>query len=210
MASKKNASVVVDDVSGTNRVMMIVGLVVLITFITVMVILFSRDQETLVVPRSVKKVVVELNVKNRGKIQLELRNDFMPKTVNTFVGNIIYDLYKGRKFFRVDNYMTMAGSPTDEAGFDNGQPVPLESHPEMKVERYAIGMGKDTKANLSSSAIFFIAKAREADFDGKYAVFGKVANVASEKVLDSLQLKDIIESAKVLTFDDQPYASPTP
>lgn len=210
MASKKNASVVGNDVAGTHRVMMIVGIVVLATFIAVMVILFTRDQETLVVPSNVKKVLVELSVKNRGKIQLELRNDLMPKSVNTFVGNIIYDLYKGRKFFRVDNYMTMAGSPTDEAGYDNGQPVPLESHPDLKVERYAIGMGKDTKANLSSTAIFFIAKAREADFDGKYAVFGKIANVASEKVLDSLQLNDVIVSAKVLTFDDLSYTSPTP
>jgi len=210
MASTKNARTVVDDVTGTNRIMMIVGLVVLVTFIAVMVILFSRDQDTLFVPRNVKKVMVELNVKNRGKIQLELRNDLMPKTVNKFVSNIISDLYKGRKFFQVDNYMISAGSPTDLPGYDNGQPVPLESSPELKVERYSIGMGKDKKANLSSTAIFFIAKARQADFDGKYAVFGKVANVASEKVMDSMQLNDIIESAKVLTYDDQPYATPTP
>lgn len=206
MATNSNSkNPAIEDARGTNRVMIIVGIVVLVTFIAVMVIMNVRSEAPNFIPNGVKKVVVELEVKDRGKIQLELRNDLMPKTVNNFVEKVSSGYYKDRKFFRVDNYMTMAGSPTDEAGYDNGLPVKLESHPDMKVERYAIGMGKDTKANLSSTAIFFIAKAREADFDGKYAVFGKVANVASEKVLDSLQLNDVIDNATILTYDGVPY-----
>lgn len=197
----------VDDVKGTNRVMIIVGIVVLVTFVIVMVLMNSSGQRKAVVPSNVKKVVVEFEIKNRGKIQMELQNDLMPRTVDNFVNNILNGIYKNRMFFRVDNYMVVAGSPTDQAGFDNGEPMSLEYNPKLTVERYCIGMGKDTKANLSSSAIFFVAKAKESDFNGKYAVFGKLANVDSQKVIDSLELNDLISDAKVLTFDDKPYVN---
>ena len=198
-SNSKNSAV--DDPKTTNRVMFIVAIVVLVTFIVVMILMSNRGASSLLVPSTVKKVVVELQVKNRGKINLELRNDLMPKTVNIFVAMVNKGYYTGRKFFRVDNYMTMAGSPTDEAGYDNGEPVTLESNPELKVERYSIGMGKDTKANKSSTAIFFIAKAREASFNGKYAVFGNVVDVPSQKVLDTLKLNDTIEKAVVISYD---------
>ena len=212
MASKSKSDskkVVVDDVTGTNRVMIIVGIVVLITFIIVMFQLnnSSNPDSKPVIPSGVKKVVVEFEIENRGKIQMELRNDLMPKTTDNFVRNIIDGYYVSKKFFRSDNYMVSAGSPNNQAGYDNANPMPLETNSQLNVERYYIGMSKDTKANLTSRSIFFVAKAKEASFNGKYAVFGKIANVDSEKVLDSIKKDDAILSAKVLTYDDKPYVA---
>ncbi|MEI6132043.1 MAG: peptidylprolyl isomerase [Bacillota bacterium] len=201
MSKKNTEQIQGSDVSATNRVMFIVLGVILVTFVIVMVLMFNKGQLPQTVPSGVKKVLVEMKIKDRGTMKLELRNDLMPKTVNNFVRNIMSGYYDGRKFFRADNYMTSAGSPTDEAGVDNREPVDLETNKELNVERYSIGMGKDTPTNKSSQSIFFIAKAKEADFNQKYAVFGKITDIPSQKILDRLQENDVIEKVTVISYD---------
>lgn len=196
-----------DDVSGTNRVMLIVGIVVLVTFIAVMIIMNTANSKRYIVPSGVKKVTVEFAVKDRGTVKLELRNDLMPKSVNDFVTNIKDGYYVGKKFIRADAFIVSAGFPNDQAGFDVDASVALENNPDLKFDRYMIGMSKNQKLDQSSTKIFFITKARQPDLDGKYAVFGKILDIPSENVIDSIKKDDVITSASIISYDGTPYSA---
>lgn len=122
---------------------------------------------------------VEIVVKNKGRILLELYPEIAPKTCANFIELADHNFYDGLIFHRViKNFMIQGGCPdgTGMGGaanhivgeFDaNGIPNSL------KHERGVISMARSNDMNSASSQ-FFIMHKTSPHLDGKYAAFGKV------------------------------------
>ena len=144
---------------------------------------------------------VELNIKDMGRIVLELDAKYAPVTVNNFVGLVKEGFYDGLTFHRVQpGFMIQGGDPdangtggsgTDIFGeFDsNGHNNPI-SH-----KRGVISMAREGGNNNSASSQFFICHADATFLDGDYAAFGYV--VEGMEVVD-----------KIVT-ETSPYANPS-
>lgn len=137
---------------------------------------------------------VELHIKNRGIITLELDEDKAPRTVANFMNYVNNGHYDGTVFHRViDGFMVQGGGfavgmkekPTDgevQNEADNG----------LKNDRYTIAMARTPEPH-SASAQFFI-NVSDNDFlnfsaptrqGWGYAVFGKVT--AGQEVVDAIR-----------------------
>lgn len=137
---------------------------------------------------------VELHIKNRGTITLELDEDKAPRTVANFMNYVNKGHYDGTVFHRViDGFMVQGGGfavgmkekPTDgevQNEADNG----------LKNDRYTIAMARTSEPH-SASAQFFI-NVSDNDFlnfsaptrqGWGYAVFGKVT--AGQEVVDAIR-----------------------
>lgn len=199
----------IESVNGdVKKVMAIVGFVLLLMFIGIVFILTKEEASNINPPKQLNDatvVQVEFDVKDRGKFLVDLRNDLMPKTVRNFTIKVLEGFYHGRKFYRADDWMLCAGSPVDKEGYDTQKGAKLEKNDEIKFTKYVIGMAKNQKDGKSSKNIFFVTKADQTHFDGKYALFGTIADISSENVIDKIQLNDVITSARVVSFDGEPY-----
>jgi len=124
------------------------------------------------------KVLIETN---RGNIEVTLRPDLAPATVNNFKQYVSEDFYDGTIFHRV-----ISGFMVQGGGFDaqlNRQstraPVPNEAKSTAKNLRGTIAMAR-TSAPDSATSQFFINLSDNGFLDAGvrgagYAVFGKVS-----------------------------------
>ena len=125
------------------------------------------------------KHYVEISVKEKGTIRLELDADSAPITVTNFINLVESGFYNGLTFHRVvDGFMIQGGDPQGD-GYggletkitgefsENGIENPL------KHTRGAISMARSMMPD-SASCQFFIVHQDSPDLDGKYAVFGYV------------------------------------
>lgn len=119
---------------------------------------------------------------NLGAIELTLRPDLAPKTVNNFLQYVRDGFYEDVIFHRViPGFMVQGG------GFDSGlnrqntrAPVPNEAKPTAKNLRGTVAMAR-TSAPDSATSQFFINLADNGFLDAGvrgagYTVFGKVTN----------------------------------
>lgn len=124
---------------------------------------------------------VEIVIKDKGTISVELDADNAPITVTNFVNLAKEGFYDGVTFHRImEGFMMQGGDPegtgmggsgvTIKGEFsDNGVENPL-SH-----TRGAISMAR-SKANDSASSQFFIVHQDSTYLDGMYACFGYVTD----------------------------------
>ena len=125
------------------------------------------------------KHYIEISVKEKGVIRLELDADSAPITVTNFISLVESGFYNGLTFHRVvDGFMIQGGDPQGD-GYggsevkitgefsDNGIENPL------KHTRGAVSMARSMMPDSASSQ-FFIVHQDSPDLDGKYAVFGYV------------------------------------
>ena len=137
---------------------------------------------------------VELHIKNRGVITLELDQDKAPKSVANFLAYVSKGHYDNTVFHRViPGFMVQGG------GFEPGmtqKPTAAEIENEanngLKNDNYTVAMAR-TNAPHSATAQFFINVADNGFLNHTapsaqgwgYAVFGKV--VGGKEVVDAIK-----------------------
>lgn len=134
----------------------------------------------------------------KGTIKVQLFADRAPKTVNNFVFLIRDKFYDGGTFHRVlDNFMIQGGDPT---GTGRGGPG---YRWDDEKESLAIGheKGSLSMANAgpnTNGSQFFITHIVTDWLDGKHAVFGKVVDDNDQKVVDSIEERDVINTITIV------------
>lgn len=137
---------------------------------------------------------VELHIKDRGVITLELDEAKAPKTVANFLSYVNKGHYDGTIFHRVmDGFMVQGGGfASGMTEKDTDAPIENEANNGLKNDRYTVAMARTSDPH-SASAQFFINVA-DNDFlnfrapSGQgwgYAVFGKVTS--GQDVVDGIK-----------------------
>ena len=128
---------------------------------------------------------------DRGDIKIDLLAQQAPVTVNNFVFLARQGFYDDTTFHRVINgFMAQAGDPT---GTGRGGPGY-----QFGDETSALGLKHDGPGILSmanagrntNGSQFFITHGPTPHLDGKHAVFGKVADAESLRVLMQIRERD--------------------
>jgi cyclophilin family peptidyl-prolyl cis-trans isomerase len=133
----------------------------------------------------------------RGDIKVDLFTDRAPITVNNFVFLARDGFYDGTTFHRViNNFMVQGGDPE---GSGRGGPGY-----KWNDEKSALAIPHDSAGVLSmanagantNGSQFFITHGPTPHLNGKHAVFGKVADGESLKVLMSIRERDPMRDPK--------------
>lgn len=136
-----------------------------------------------------KKYVAQLDT-TKGMIEIELFADRAPVTVNNFVFLVRDGFYDGVVFHRVlEDFMAQGGDPTGSGSGGPGYKWSDEkSALQIKHEVGSLSMA-NAGPNTNGSQ-FFITFIATPHLNGKHAVFGKVKDDASFKVVNALQKID--------------------
>ncbi len=122
---------------------------------------------------------VEITVKDKGVIALELDADAAPITVTNFVDLANEGFYDGLTFHRIINgFMIQGGDPNGNGTGGSSQTIKGEFAANgvdngIKHERGVISMARSSAYNSASSQ-FFIMHQAAPHLDGQYAAFGHV------------------------------------
>lgn len=139
------------------------------------------------------KISAEIDVKDYGKITLELDADTAPITVTNFVKLAKDGFYDGLTFHRIiDGFMIQGGDPNGNGtgGSDEkikGEFANNDVENNIKHVRGVISMARSADNNSASSQ-FFIMQSDAPHLDGDYAAFGKV--VSGIEIVDQI-CKDV-------------------
>lgn len=125
------------------------------------------------------KYEVEIKIKDKGTIRVELDADYAPITVTNFIDLVKSGFYDGLTFHRViDGFMIQGGDPQGNGFGGSEKKIKGEfsnngvDNPLMHT-RGAVSMAH-SKINDSASSQFFIVQEDSPHLDGDYAVFGYV------------------------------------
>lgn len=128
---------------------------------------------------------------NRGTIKVTLFADQAPITVNNFVFLARDGFYDGTTFHRViKDFMVQGGDPT---GTGRGGPGYkwADERPALRLKHDVPGVLSMANAGADTNGSqFFITHVPTPWLDGKHAVFGRVADADSLKVLLSIRERD--------------------
>lgn len=152
--------------------------------------------------------VVIIDVKDYGKITVELYPDVAPVTVRNFKKLVNEGFYDGLIFHRViEDFMIQGGCPVGDG--TGGQTDAKGNRINIKGEfsannfkntlnhtRGVISMARSDDPNSASSQ-FFICHQSAAHLNGKYASFGKVTS--GMEVVDAIAAVPTNENDKPLT-----------
>jgi len=155
------------------------------------------------------KHYVEISVKDKGIIKLELDADVAPITVTNFINLVNNKFYDGLTFHRIiDGFMIQGGDP-DHNGM-GGSPEKIKGefalngvNNTISHVRGVISMARRGDSYDSASSQFFIVHEDSTFLDNQYAAFGYV--IEGMDVID-----EIAENAKVeddngtVLFENQP------
>lgn len=127
----------------------------------------------------------------KGVIDIELFTEGAPTTVNNFVFLAKDGFYDDTVFHRVlDGFMAQGGDPTGSGRGGPGYKWDDEDSA-MRMRHDAPGTFSMANAGANTNGSqFFITFTPTPHLDGRHAVFGRVANDDSLKVLNSLQKVD--------------------
>jgi len=126
--------------------------------------------------------VIEMETPAFGSIKMELYSNIAPKMVARFKELAKEGYYEGIIFHRINQAVIQAGNSDTKPGKtanpakegDSGKPnVPAEFS-DVPYDTGILGAARFGNDNNSANAQFFIMLKREAAFDNKYTVFGKV------------------------------------
>ena len=126
-----------------------------------------------------KIINATIQIKDSGKIELELYPDLAPKTVDNFVSLVKSGFYNGLIFHRViAGFMIQGGCPNGNGMGGPGHTIYGEfasngfENP-IAHDRGVISMARAMDPNSAGSQ-FFIMHAPAPYLDGQYAAFGRV------------------------------------
>lgn len=122
---------------------------------------------------------VNIIIKDKGTISVELDADVAPITVTNFINLAKDGFYDGVVFHRIiEDFMMQGGDPTGTGGGGSGTTIKGEFaangvENNLSHTRGAISMARSQK-NDSASSQFFIVHEDSPHLDGQYACFGYV------------------------------------
>ncbi|HIP11870.1 MAG TPA: peptidylprolyl isomerase [Arcobacter sp.] len=126
----------------------------------------------------------------QGNIELELRSDFAPKTVENFVGLIKKGYYDGIIFHRIiKDFMIQSGDPTGTGRGGKslwGGKFKDEFNSKAQFNKPGVLAMANAGANTNGSQ-FFITTVETRWLNGKHTIFGYVKNKASYMVVKKLE-----------------------
>lgn len=123
----------------------------------------------------------EIEIKDYGKISVELDADTAPITVTNFVNLAKSGFYDGLTFHRImSGFMIQGGDPKGTGTGGSGKTIKGEFSNngvknDIKHVRGVISMAR-SRQNDSASSQFFIVHKDSPHLDGSYAAFGKVTS----------------------------------
>lgn len=127
--------------------------------------------------------VIEMETPAYGTIKLELYSNIAPKMVERFKTLAREGYYDGIVFHRINTSVIQAGDSNTKPGAtpattgregNSGKPnVPAEFS-DLPYEAGTLGAARLGNDINSANSQFFITLKREASFDTKYTIFGKV------------------------------------
>jgi peptidyl-prolyl cis-trans isomerase B (cyclophilin B) len=131
---------------------------------------------------------------NKGEISLKLFADLTPITVANFVNLAKRGFYNNLKFHRViKDFMVQGGCPHGTGTGGPGYQFQDEFVPELKHDKPGILSMANAGPGTNGSQ-FFITHIPTPWLDGKHTVFGEVSGAKDQKVVNSIQQNDVIES----------------
>lgn len=141
---------------------------------------------------------VLIDVKDYGKITLELDADKAPITVTNFINLVNDKFYDGITFHRIINgFMIQGGDPTGTGYSGSGKTIKGEFSDngvenDISHVRGVISMARSGNSYDSASSQFFIVHKDSTFLDGKYAAFGYVTDGMDvvDKIAESVETKD--------------------
>lgn len=124
--------------------------------------------------------VIEMEDPVYGTITLELYSNVAPKMVEQFKALAREGVYNGTAFHRINNTVIQGGDPNskdddprnDGMGRSTKPNVPAEFS-DLAFDTGILGAARSQDINSANSQFFIMLK-READFDTRYTIFGKV------------------------------------
>ncbi len=141
------------------------------------------------------KHYVEINIKDKGVISVELDADSAPITVTNFINLVKEGFYDGLTFHRIiEGFMIQGGDPNGNGTGGSSEKITGEFEAngiknEILHKRGVISMAR-AKSYNSASSQFFIMHEDNDSLDGLYAAFGYVTE--GMDIVD-----DIAENTKV-------------
>jgi len=134
---------------------------------------------------------------SRGDINIDLFEDKAELTVANFVNLSKKGFYDKLTFHRViPDFMIQGGCPIGTGTGDPGYKFKDEFHSDLKHD----GPGVLSMANSgknSNGSQFFITHLETPWLDNKHSVFGKVSDLESQDVVNSIEQNDLIESIEI-------------
>ncbi len=149
-----------------------------------------------------------------GTIKIELYSNIAPKMVARFKELAIEGVYNGVTFHRVNRSVIQSGDPLSKDNNPANDGTGKSDKPNVDAEfsdiLYDTGIVGAARGGTPNSANsqFFITLKREAGFDNRYTIFGKViegienakiiagAPRSGERPLDDIKIKSITFEAK--------------
>ncbi|MDA1306614.1 MAG: peptidylprolyl isomerase [Acidobacteria bacterium] len=139
----------------------------------------------------------------KGTIEIELRRQDAPQTVEYIIGLVKKNFYRGLRFHRVERSLVQVGDPTSrdvsrKAWWGKTGTTPTVGVEEFKSGighvRGAVGLAHSGNAKFASSQ-FYIMKAASPGLNGKYTIFGRVTSGMA--IVDGLQVADVLKLATI-------------
>lgn len=123
--------------------------------------------------------IVEMKIKNKGNIKIELYPEIAPNTVNNFISLIKKGYYDGLIFHRIiRGFMIQGGDPRGTGMGGPGYSIRGEFSAngftnDLKHTEGVLSMARTMDPNSAGSQ-FFLMTSVSPHLDGQYAAFGKV------------------------------------
>lgn len=144
--------------------------------------------------------IVEMKIKDKGNIKIELYPEIAPNTVNNFISLIKKGYYDGLIFHRIiRGFMIQGGDPRGTGMGGPGYSIRGEFSAngftnDLKHTEGVLSMARTMDPNSAGSQ-FFLMTSVSPHLDGQYAAFGKV--------IEGLNLIMDLEKVKT-SFGDKP------
>lgn len=143
------------------------------------------------------KINIEMDIKDYGKIKLELDADTAPITVTNFVSLVKDKFYDGLTFHRIiEGFMIQGGDPqgTGMGGSDKtikGEFSANGIENKISHNRGVISMARSQNMDSASSQ-FFIVHEDSPHLNGQYAAFGHVTSGIEvvDKIATNVKVED--------------------
>lgn len=182
----------------------------------------SDEEVQSVVEYDTKNPVAVINVKDYGKITVELYPDKAPNTVDNFISLANRGFYNGLTFHRIiEGFMIQGGCPDGNGMGDPGYSIVGEFdvngiENDLLHTRGVISMARGSYSYDSAGSQFFIMHQDAPHLDGQYAAFGMVIEgievvdeiAAAETGYNDKPKTDIVIESVAVNTNGKTYAEP--
>ena len=177
----------------------------------------NAEVKTGVVPIADAEIaVIEMEQPAFGTIKIELYSNIAPKMVERFKELAREGYYNGIAFHRINQVVIQAGDSYTKIGTtpvvgkegDSGKPDVVAEFSDIPYDTGILGAARLATDVNSANSQFFIMLKREAQFDKKYTIFGKViegmGNITTISGVQPKEGERPIEAVRIKSVTIQP------